>query len=88
MVAIILPYLSGKPGSVCLSTYGTTTWLHLARDVYHWVCPNVVSRVTRWVYGINTQKRRDLEARPEPAPAPKTSREASECSRSSLQAIR
>ena len=34
------------------------------------------------------QKRRDLEARPQPAPAPKTSREASECSRSSLQAVR
>ena len=43
------------------------------------VCPKVVSRVTRWVYGINTQKRRDPEARPQPAPAPKTSREASEC---------
>ena len=34
------------------------------------------------------QKPRDLEALPQPAPAPKTSREASECSRSSLQAIR
>ena len=27
------------------------------------VCPKVVSRVTRWVYGKNTQKRRDLDAR-------------------------
>ena len=34
------------------------------------------------------QKPRDLETLPQPAPAPKTSREASECSRSSLQAIR
>ena len=41
--------LSGKPGSVCLSTYGTKTWPHLVRDVYHMVCPKVVSRVTRWV---------------------------------------
>ena len=80
--------LSGKQGSIFASPDGTTTWLHAAGCVYHMVCPNVVSRVTRWVYGRNTQKRRDPEARPQPAPAPKTSREASECSRSSLQAIR
>ena len=59
-------------GSVFASPYGTTTWLHVACCVYHMVCPKVVSRVTRWVYGTNTQKRRDLEARPQPAPAPKT----------------
>ena len=80
--------LSGKQGSVFASPDGTTTWLHLARDVYHLVCPKVINRFTRWGYGRNTQKRRDPEARPQPAPAPKTSREASECSRSSLQGVR
>ena len=68
-----------KQGSVFASPDGTTTWLHAMGCVYHMVCPKFVSDVTRWVYGRNTQKRRDLEARPQPAPAPKTSREASEC---------
>ena len=45
--------LSGKPGSVFASPDGTTTWQHLARDVYHLVCPKVVNRLTRWGYDRN-----------------------------------
>ena len=62
MFAIILPHLWQKQGSVLASPDGTTTCLHAAGCVYHLVCPKVVSRVTRWVYGTNTQKRRDLGA--------------------------
>ena len=55
--------LSRKQGSIFASPDGTMSWLHATGCVYHLVCPKVVSRVTRWVYAINTQKRRDLEAR-------------------------
>ena len=71
--------LGGKPGSVCTSTDGTTTWQHAAGCVYHMVCPKVVSRVTRWVYGRNTQKRRDLEARPPACSHPENAACGLEC---------
>ena len=44
---------SGKPGSVCVSPHETTICQHLARDVYHLVCPKVGNRLTRWGYDRN-----------------------------------
>ena len=42
-----------KQGSVFASPDGITTCLHAAGCVYHMVCPKVVSRFTRRVYGRN-----------------------------------
>ena len=42
---------AAKPGLIFVSADGPTAWPCLLRNVYHLVCRNIVSHLTRWTYG-------------------------------------